>query len=472
MLKCLRLYFIYLILSAAILSCKKLVTVDPPLTSLTGENIYTNDATATSVLTGMYTSMSSASLSACDLPSLGFITGLTGDELTLYSGMQDYRLLSYYQNHISPVDLSNFWITLYNRLYSINSAIEKTSHPNGLTEKIRAQILGEAKFMRAFHYLTLVSLYGDIPLVTSSNYLDNSTLSRASSNKIWTLITSDLIDAQNLLSSDFLDGSLVNKTTERLRPTKWAATALLARAYLYQKDWKNAEIQATEIINKTDKFQLTSLDQVFKKNSTEAIWQLQPVLQGRNTEDARSYVITSNLGPNGAMGVYLSNQLLNSFEPGDNRKKNWVDTVTYEGVIYSFAFKYKEYLFGEPVSEYNTVLRLGEQYLIRAEARINQNNIEGAKGDLGTIRSRAGLNNTTATTVKDLLIAIFHERQVELFTEWGHRWFDMKRLYQIDQVMSLVSPTKGSSWNSNWQLFPVPLIDIQTDANILQNPGY
>jgi hypothetical protein len=118
------------------------------------------------------------------------------------------------------------------------------------------------------------------------------------------------------------------------------------------------------------------------------------------------------------------------------------------------------------------MLRLAEQYLIRAEARGQQNNISGAQADLNVIRNRAGLPNTTAATQSDLLSAILHERQVELFTELGQRLLDLKRTNNVDNVMRVVTPLKGGTWNSNWQLYPVPVSDIQKNPALVQNSGY
>ena len=124
------------------------------------------------------------------------------------------------------------------------------------------------------------------------------------------------------------------------------------------------------------------------------------------------------------------------------------------------------------MSEYIIVLRLAEQYLIRAEARAQQGNLTGAIEDLDIIRARAGLPHTAATTREDLLHAIAHERQVELFTEWGHRWFDMKRTNTIDIIMPAVCEQKGGTWDSRWSLYPIPLKEVQRAPNIKQNPGY
>jgi hypothetical protein len=118
------------------------------------------------------------------------------------------------------------------------------------------------------------------------------------------------------------------------------------------------------------------------------------------------------------------------------------------------------------------VLRLAEQYLIRAEARAAMNNLTGAKADLDVIRVRAGLPRTTANTKEAILNAIAHERRIELFTEWGHRWFDLKRTGAIDSVMKNIAIEKASIWNTNFKLFPIPQTEILLNSRLIQNNGY
>jgi hypothetical protein len=211
------------------------------------------------------------------------------------------------------------------------------------------------------------------------------------------------------------------------------------------------------------------------KNSTEAIWQVQPVASGRNTEDGFSFILPGT-GPNSSINpVYLSNQQLSSFEPGDQRKINWVGSVTPTPpgtITYYFPYKYKSSVASGSATEYLMVFRLAEQYLIRAEARAQQNNFGGAQQDLNIIRARAGLLNTTANDKSSLLAAILHERQVELFTELGHRWLDLKRTNNVDAVMGAVTPLKGGTWQTKDQLYPVPVADILKNPNITQNSGY
>jgi hypothetical protein len=203
---------------------------------------------------------------------------------------------------------------------------------------------------------------------------------------------------------------------------------------------------------------------------------------GYNTGDARTFIITAS-GLNNTNPVRLSDFLLNSFEAGDQRKANgnWINSITLGSSTLYYPFKYKVYLQNSSITtttaamtEYLMVLRLGEQYLIRAEARAQQGNISGAQSDLNAIRTRGGLSNTTASTQPALLTAILRERQVELFSEWGHRWFDLKRTENVDAVMSTVTPQKSSSvtWESFKQLFPLPFLDLQRNVFLVQNNGY
>jgi hypothetical protein len=87
--------------------------------------------------------------------------------------------------------------------------------------------------------------------------------------------------------------------------------------------------------------------------------------------------------------------------------------------------------------EYSIVFRLAEQYLIRAEARARQGELSNAKQDLDMVRSLAGLPNTTANTEAEIIEAVQQERRYELFTEYGHRFFDLKRNGALNTVLPI-----------------------------------
>ena len=470
--------FLLLVLTA--ISCKKLVDVNGPVTSTNSANVYENDATVAAVLTGLYANMSGSGFLNGSIPSLSLFAGLSADELTLYDGIGDPAYIGYYTNSLSNKNTGfvDFWNNIYPSIYTVNSAIEGLTSSGSLTPVVKHQLLGEAKFLRAFYYFNLVTLYGDVPLALTSNYKVNSVLARSPAKQVYQQIIQDLVDAQGLLSSDYLDATLLKTTVERVRPTKWAASALLARVYLYFGDVTNdasqytsAVAQSSILINNISLFGLSSLNNTFLKASlgnNEAIWQLQPVALGQNTQDALAFIIPSTGLSDPNNPVSINNDLLNSFEAGDQRKINWIDTVTSNGILYYFPYKYKVNTLNAPVTEYEMVLRLGEQYLIRAEAEAKLGN-NAAVTDLNTIRNRAGLVNYVGAADKSsLLTAIFHERQVELFTEWGHRWLDLKRTGRAAAVLSPIKP----NWQAYKELYPIPEAQLINDPNLTQNPGY
>lgn len=472
-------YFLLLLLSLT--SCKKLVDISSPPDQLTDDNVYNNDGSAIGVLTGIYTNMSNQGIFTGNA-SISLLAGLSADELTLYDDVTSKMHIGYYENALtmSPAIGSEFWGPLYNYVYRCNAALDGLESSRTITPSVKQQLIGEAKFLRAFYNFYLSNLFGDVPLPTTTDYKFNSQLSRTPLSEVYDQVITDLIAAHDVLSAEYLDENLQPYVgrAERVRPSRWAAAAMLARAYLYKGDYVNAEAEASAVINQSSLFNLTSLSESFKMNSSEAIWQLQPVVVGHNTEDALTFVIPES-GPsdiNGPFGnpVYISTQLLNSFEIGDQRRSEWVDSVSVTGTTYYFPVKYRSAAFDDPITEYLMVLRLAEQYLIRAEARVYQNNFQGAREDLDAVRSRAGLSAITADDQPSLLSAISHERQVELFTEWGHRWLDLKRTSNLNVTMESITPLKanGSQWQSHQQWYPVSLDEIEQAPNLQPTEGY
>jgi hypothetical protein len=472
-----------------LIGCKDLVEVDPPITSVSSSNVFTVDATACAALTSIYVDISSSDLYQASVKSISLYCGLSADELTLFKGSTNLTNIQYYKNQLNGANANgDFWRNLYPIIYNTNSAIEGLSITNTLTPDVKRQLLGEAKFIRAFCYFYLVNLYGDVPLIKETDYLVNSKLSRTSKEVVYQQIIEDLKDSQALLNSNYVDGGGKSLSRERIRPNKWVATSLLARIYLYHHDWSDAEIQSNFVINNSTLYNLVDLDDVFKSNNNEAIWQLQPVRAGRNTEEAQTFILT-NAPDDGDKPVYLSENQILAFEPGDQRFDKWVNSLTVGGSIYYYPNKYKALSFpitvpATPATEYTTVFRLAEQYLIRAEARIRQNKVSLGIEDLNLIRARATDNEvpiqdqlpqlSKTQNQVDALTAVAHERRIELFTEWGDRWFDLKRTGKIDEVMTVVTPEKsdGGAWKSYQQLYPIPASELKAAPQLVPNPGY
>lgn len=472
---------LYLILLSSCIflsSCKKLVEVESPITKFDAEKVYKVDASAIAVLTGIYQEMSGDG----DFQGnngISFLLGLTADELTDHSSGNTAQNIIYH-NELNP-SFVPFWQRFYVHIYRTNTAIQGISESKSLSPEVKKQLLGEAKFMRAFFYFYLVNLWGELPLVLTNDYKSNSSIPKTSKEKVYEQIIADLIDAENLLSSDYLLSDLVTSTEERIRPNKWVAKALLARAYLFTKKYAEAEIKATELIDNKNLFDLTELNNVFFRTSKEAIWQIQPINPVWNTYDSRAFILTT--APNFYQSSSISDQLISSFEPGDLRISEWIGSFTENGTTYYFPNKYKENTENGPQTEALVVFRLGEQYLIRAEARIELGNTLGGVGDLNLLRKRARATPSTdipnpLPDISDhlskeaLLSLILRERQKELFTEWGHRWLDLKRSGRVDDVMKVITPLKGGTWNIYKALWPIPQSELLYNINMSQNSGY
>lgn len=452
----------------AFFSCEDLVTVPAPSTQLIQSSVFEDDATALAAIASVYIKLSDGSSFADGSDySITLFEGLYSDELTSFTSISlSSPRVEFYSNNVSPINeiVSSTWGKCYKIIYECNRILEGLNESSNISVSLKNQLAGEAKFIRAFCHFYLVNLFGEIPLITTSDYRVNSKVFRTSTKQIYTQIINDLREAKDILSDTY-------PSENRVRINKGAALALLARTYLFVGDFANAEIYSTEIIDKEHQYKLPSnLNNVFIKASEEAIWQLLPDGGSKNYTNEGFYFIL--LAPPTSWA--LRKELYESFEMGDLRKTKWIDSLTSPSGItkWYYPHKYKENFANGSGREFSMVLRLAEQYLIRAEARAQQNKLNGpnsAETDLNTIRNRAGLSNTTATTFEELTLAVEQERRVELFTEWGHRFFDLKRTERIDKVLGSVKP----NWNSNDVLLPLPQSELLINQNLKpQNPGY
>ncbi len=440
-------------------ACKKLVTVDEPLNKLTSELVFTTDKSAVSAMSGLYSKILTSTSFANS--GMTIYTGMSADELLNTSPGSNDEFSKNKLTTSNTVVATNFWTNAYNYIYHANAIIEGLNKSEDVTLPTKNQLMGEAKFMRAFCYFYLTNIFGDIPLITTTSYTENSTFPRKSSALIYEQIIKDLVDAKGLLVTSY-------PTPGKLRPNKFTVAALLARVYLYQKEYGKAEEEATVIINSGVYTLTPNLNLVFLGNSSEAIWQLLPNSNlTANTQNV--YEGTVFIPASGIVPVFtMTNYLLNSFETGDQRKTSWINMTTVNGTNFYYPFKYKVKS-APSITEYYMMFRLAEQYLIRAEARAQQNNLSMAVADVNIIRKRAGLPDLTLTTQALLINAIIHERQVELFAEWGHRFLDLKRTQTADAVLGIV---KATDWQTTDALYPIPQTQINLNVNLTQNPGY
>lgn len=487
-----------LIVFLSISGCKKFVEIDPPNNRITSGDAFASDVTATAALSEIYSDISNSPVTS-GLRSVIFLGAISADELRVLPGLTDQSVNAVYMNAnnslLNADSQASMWIGSYAIIFKLNAALAGLEKSQTLTPVVKKQLVGEVKFMRAFCYFYLVNIYGDVPLVLDLEYAKNSEMPRSPKAEVYKSIESDLLEAKSLLSENFLNSAMA-VNAERTRPTTWAASALLARVYLYLASsgqstaWANAEAEASRVISQSVLFDLTGtpLSGVFLKNSKEAIFQLQPVRTGFNTQEGLFFILPSG-GPSIYTDnpAYFTNAQLSVFDSGDPRLSTWIKGVTVAGTTYYYPFKYQKNL-NDPsitstaqMTEYSMVLRLAEQYLIRAEARAMQNKLDLAISDLNTIRSRARsavtggtvpANYITGAGQQAILTYISKERRLELFTEWGDRWLNIKRNGTVDEVMTIAAIEKGSTWNSYQQLYPIPETERKLNTLLKQNPGY
>lgn len=443
-------------------SCEDFIQVKLTESQVTKAEVFDNDITAEAAVTGIYFNMiNMGGFASGAFGSITALAGLSADELYNYPDQVDY--LAFEENSLLPENINVFrlWQSAYKTIYEANAVLEGLSGSAGVTLKMKDRLKGEAHFIRAFTHFYLVNLFGNVPLITTTDYEKNALVRRTPVDEVYQAILDDLILAKTYLPEKFV-------TADRVRPNKFTATALLARVYLYLGDWENAAQQSSGVIINSDYALLPDLNSVFLKNSKEAIWQLPPVNPIYNTQEARYFVFT-------ATPAYhvLRNELVTAFASDDKRLENWIGSKIVSGNNVYYPFKYKAYQQNAPVTEYSMILRLAEQYLIRAEARARQGRLTEAIADLDAIRSRAGLLRIATTnpgiSPPDLILAIEKERRLELFSEWGHRWFDLKR---TDRAVAVLGNLK-SAFSNNDELYPLPQDEIKINGNLKpQNNGY
>jgi SusD family. len=444
-------------LASVQLSCKKFLEIDPPKDSLIKQTIFKSEETATSALLGIYSNMASSGYACGGYNSVTALCGLSADELIAYTALTDF-----YQNQLNPATAnisSGLWQRPYIDIYAANTLIEGLGDAPALSEPVKARLLGESLFIRAFSYFYLVNLFGPVPLHLGTDYRANEKAARTPVKEVYEQILTDLKTAEPLLTVDY-------PGTERTRPNLFAVRALLARTYLFLEDWQQAAQYASLVIDEKQTYDLVPLDEVFLKNSKEAIWQLMPAA-GENTREGNLFILTAVPTEISLTNAFVSN----GFEAIDRRRKSWISTFSSGTDTYYYPSKYKVRS-SATISEYSMVLRLAEQHLIRAEARAQLNQIKPAIEDLDLIRERAGLEMIEMThpgiDQQDLLEAIQKERRNELFCEWGHRWLDLKRTGQADAVLGSIK----ADWSSTDKLYPIPQTEINLNHNVTQNEGY
>lgn len=439
----------------AVTSCSKFVDIAPPKNEVAGGLAFADDQTAEAAVVGMYANMNSFNYQFTNV--LGNImVDMSADEIYYAASFAAFDEFRYNKLSISNSYVTMLWTQPYALIYQANSCLDGLEKSTSLSPLVKRTLTGEALFIRSFCYFYLINYFGDVPLILTTDYQLNNQLKRTSTQIIYDTVEADLAQAAELLTDSYAGSG------GRIRPNKGAVQALAARVALFTKQWTKAVSLAGDVISNPQYTLETDLNNVFLTTSKEAIWQLQSINPGRNTFEGNTMV------PVSTPYYRLYPELIASFTPGDKRLAHWTGTFEASGDTVYYPFKYKVRVSTE-VTENSTVLRLAEQYLIRAEAYTELGQNEAAIDDLNTIRHRAGIDSLSYGLDKEaLLSAVANERRRELFTEWGHRWLDLKRTGTASAVLKDLKP----DWQETDMMYPIPLDAISTNKALVQNPGY
>ena len=434
---------------------------------------------------------------------LQYLDLLTDDTFTRNLGVRgkvnNYAIEEY---DTTGDQFKDWWIYIYKSINDANFCIDyiPTSSDTRFTEEQQKPYIAAARFMRAFGYIYLTSLYGDVPL--HKNFIskvEDSYKPKTPVNEVYDLIIEDLIYAKQNLPDQW-------PVKELGFPTKAAGAGMLARAYLYNKDFANAEIAAKDAIQIADasgyelmadyEYMMSQASQPnkefiftinFKENDSSNgnlnRGLVERLPRGGDTPSGPTLPpqIYAVMGGDGWGYILPSRDLYDEFETGDPRRKYsmWVPGDFY-GIHHGETFKYtnpytKEvstYADGDTIfyqkgwsptfmntrkmvasvsglvsstaSGYDIpILRYAELLLFYAEALIENGKINEGMAQINKVRARPSVDMppVTATNKTDATAKLRHERRIELNLE-TIRIFDLRRWGIVEEVL-------GAGANSN-----------------------
>lgn len=356
-------------------------------------------------------------------------------------------------------NFSDAWLSIYKTIYRCNLVLQNVNNVS-MTDDQRKKIVGQASFVRALCYFNLVRLWGAVPVITRTQTVAEARNNKRSSvNDVYSCIISDLKAAKDLPTKW--------PEAERGRATSYAAKALLAKVYLYQKNYQevlNELASVVAVIQAKQDLSLVPMPQTFPndlKTSKDIIFAVQ-YLKGGVGESAHQ----NNRYRNNDNGNVITLEQ-SEFEANDNRKALVAPTGSGK----------RPGKFDAPATNNETsadfpVMRCAEVMLMYAEAMnevaTGNEDKQKALGALNAVRENAGITPKTLDELssKDLLRqAVYKERRLELALECD-RWFDIVRTNQ----MSVIYP----DIDAYRQLYPVPQTEIENmnDKTGWQNEGY
>lgn len=446
--------------------------------------LFNNDAGASSFVTSIYSKFLD-----WDMTSFGWIglSSITSDDADKGSSPGDtgtdkdiLDALSY--NPTTP-SVESVFNANYDGINRCNQALNILPKLTKADANLRNRLMGEAKFLRAFMYFTLVKCYGGVPIVDrlpnpSSTEDRQMLLTRKTASEVYAFIETDLIDAIAALPE-----KSAYAANEKARASKGAAYALLAKVNLYQKNWQKVVDNCNAVTGYSLAPDYATMFRLAGENDAESIFEI----QGVGSIPARGIQGYSNTqGARGAGGWGWgfntpSQSLVDAYEAGDVRKNATIifrGTTLYDGRIIPNTVENPRYNYKAYSSNFTDAwetdanikyLRFAEVLLMKAEALNELGQTSAAIPLLNQIRNRAGLANTTALSQADVRRAIWKERRVEMAFEHD-RFFDVVRTGQAVAAFAADGKTFVAGKH---ELFPIPQSFIRQAAGLSsQNPNY
>jgi hypothetical protein len=364
-----------------------------------------------------------------------------------------------------------------------------------IDEDIKNRSLGEAYFLRAHYYFILVRFFGDIPLITEPGSSDTDLMpERVSKDLIYSQIISDLEIAASLLPLKSSYGS-----SDIGRANKGAALGILAKVNLTIGDYSRV-VELTSQVETLGYALNSDYSANFNpdsENSNESIFEIQFASDGGfgfwSDENQASWASTF-MGPRGSgmvSGGWGWNQptqeFIDDYEQNDKRKDVSVfykGSPNFYGIDYSKSYSLTGYnvrKFLVPIevsSSYDNsplnfpVLRFSDVLLMKSEALNELGSTSEAEIPLNKVRNRAGLGNiSTNLDQASFREAVLKERRIELAFE-GQRWYDLIRVNEGLYGLNFLHSIGKTNATQKHLLFPIPLVEIDRNPNLTQNPGY
>jgi len=390
--------------------------------------------------------------------------------------------------------LADSWADSYTGIYRANIALKEI--PNiDMDSNLQGRLIGEAKFLRGFYYFWLVRLFGDVPLITKPQKLGDLKVQRTAKSEVYNQIIKDMSEAASALPETYAGSN-------QGRITKGAANAMLAKVYMWQKNWDKAAEYSKKVIDSGVYELLDSYADNFKEeyeNSKESVFEVQFMKGGPNgawgnASDGTIQHISIAPRNSGVAGLegwgfdMPTQDLVDEFESSDPRLETTVlmqgSTIQggkqYDPAWSSTGYNTRKYLIkrdgfigsGSDSPVNYRVMRYSEVLLNYAEALNEMGETSKAKQYVDQVRERVGLNELQAgMSQSEFREAVYHERRVELALE-GHRWWDLVRTGRALEVMQDQPNGHGGQIQEHNLIFPIPQSEIDVNPDLSQNPGY